>query len=153
MKKMAWTTASVLLISLGSWTETRDKHPYANTSFIVWQLEKGAGEASRRIDTPIPEVFRESWLYEYLSFDLSGKSSATKVVEKEGFRFVLIAESTEKLTIQVKDKSEELFRIILCRPSSIKAIFYGRESQAYLIEVFYTVDSHPSGLLSPGIKK
>jgi hypothetical protein len=153
MKKMTMTVMTLLLLVLMAGAEPHGERQYANLGFTVWQLDNGAKEAIDRINTPIPEVFRESWIYEFVSMDITEGKAVTKVVEKDGLRFVLIAEPNKKLTIHVIEKEKDLLRIVLCRPSTIDTIFYGSESRTYLIEVTYTVGSHPIGLLSPGIRK
>lgn len=153
MKKTLIAVVMVLLLGLGSWSETRGESYYVNLSFTVWQMENGAAEAVHRINTPIPEVFRESWICDFVSFDVSDRKAATKVVEKDGFRFVLTAEYKNRLTIQVFEKEKELFRFVHNRPSTVKYIFFGAGGQTYLIEATYTTGNHKIGLLSPGILK
>jgi ATP:corrinoid adenosyltransferase len=88
-----------------------------------------------------------------LTFDVTDGKTATRVVEKEGLRFVLTAEPKGKLTIHIFEKEEELFRFVHTRPSTVDIIFFGSESRTYLIEATYAVGGHPIGLLSPGIRK
>jgi hypothetical protein len=153
MKKMLVTTFMVLLIGLGSWTEAREESHYVNLSFTVWKLENGPSEAARRINTPIPEVFKESWICEFLAFEIAEGKPASKELSKDGFRFVLTAEYKGRLTIRVYEKEKELFRFIHNRPSTVNTIFYGADSRAYLIEATHTADNHPIALVPPGILK
>jgi len=153
MKKMMMIVTMVILFNLGSWSEIHKERQYVNLSFTVWQLKNGVAEAVHRINTPIPEVFRESWICDFVAFEVSEGKATTKVVEKDGFRFVLTAEPNGKLTIQVFEKEKELFRFVHNRPSSVKYIFYGSDHMTYMMELTYTVDNHPIGLLSPGIMK
>jgi hypothetical protein len=153
MKKMLITMVAVLWFSLGSWSGTHEDRQYVNLNFTVWKLEKGVKEAIQRINTPIPEIFRESWIYKIISFDVTDGKAATKAVEKDGLRFVLIAKPKGKLTIQVHELGKELFKIVHNRPSTVDTIFYDSKNQTYLVEVTYTADDHPIGLLSPGILK
>jgi hypothetical protein len=152
MKKMLIPVALILLISPGTWSETQKARQYVNLSFIVWRLENGAEEAISRINTPIPELFKESWICEFVTFDVSDRKAATKIVEKAGLRFVLTADFKDRLTILVYEKENELFRFIHNRPSTANYIFYGSDHKTYLMEAAFTSDNHPIGLLSPGIK-
>ena len=153
MKKMTMVVMTVLLLSLISWAEAIEERKYVNVSFTVWQLENGAKEAALRINTPIPEVFQESWIYEFAALDISAGKAATKAVEKNGLRFDLIAEPNEKLSIQVLEKEIELFKTVHSKPATVDTIFYGSGCKTYLMELTYTAGNHPIGLLSPGIKK
>lgn len=71
MKKMLIAMVAVLWFSLGSWSGIHEERQYVNLSFTVWQLENGVAEVARRINTPIPEVFRTSWVCEFISFDVT----------------------------------------------------------------------------------
>jgi hypothetical protein len=153
MKKMLLTTVMVLLISLVSWPETRQERHYVNLSFTVWKLKNGPSEALRRINTPIPEVFRESWICDFMAFDVTQGKPASRELNKDGLRFVLTAEPHGKLTIQVYEREKEVFRFVHNRPSTVNTIFYGANSRSYLIEATHTAGSHPIGLVSPGILK
>jgi hypothetical protein len=153
MKKTLTGVTIVLMSCLGSWSETHEERQYVNLSFTVWQLKNGVAEAALRINTPIPEVLKESWICDFVSFDVTDGKAATKVVEKDGFQFVLTADYKDRLTIQVCEKKEEQFWFVHNRPSTVNYIFYGINSRTYLIEVTYTADNHPTGLLSPGILK
>ena len=152
MKKMLTVMVAVFLFGLGSLSETHEERQYVNLSFTVWQLKNGVAEAARRINTPIPEVFRESWICDFAGLDITYGKAATRVVEKDGFRFVLTAELKEKLTIQVFEKEKELFQFIHNRPSTVDYIFYGSDHKTYLMEITYTADNHPTGLFPPGIR-
>jgi hypothetical protein len=153
MKKMLVTTLMVLSVILGSWTETRKESRYVNLSFTVWKLENGLSEAARRINTPIPEVLRESWIYDFMALDVTEEKTVKRAIEKEGLRFVLTAEEAGRLTIQVYEKEKEVLRFVHSRPSTVNTIFYDTDSRAYLIEAFHTVNNHPIALVSPGIMK
>lgn len=153
MKKTAMALITVLLLALISWAGSREEQQYVNLNFIVWQLENGAAEAARRINTPIPEVFKESWICDFITLDVTSGKAATKVMKKGGLRFVLTAENKDRLTIQVYEKEKELFRLIYNRPSTVDTIFYGSDNKTYMIELTYTANNHPVGFLSPGILK
>ena len=153
MKKMLIAVVMVLFFCLGSWSETSEKPHYVNLSFAAWQLENGAAEAVHKINTPIPEVFRDSWICDFVTLDVTDGKPSTKVVEKDGFRFVLTAKYKDRLTIQIIEKEKELFRFVHNRPSTVNYIFYGSDHKTYLMEATYTADNHPIGLLSPGILK
>lgn len=153
MKKMTMTVMTLLLLILLAGAEPHGERQYANLSFTVWQLENGAKEAVNRINTPIPEVFRESWIYEFVSMDITDGAAVNKVVKKDGLRFVLTAGTNNKLSIQVLEKENELLQIVLSRPSTVDTIFYGSGNRPYLIESTYTTGNHPIGILSPGIVK
>ena len=153
MKKTAMALTTVLLLTLISWAEAIEERRYVNLSFTVWQLENGAKEAVNRINTPIPEVLRKSWICDFVSLDVTDEMATAKVVEKDSFRFVLSAEYKDMLTIQVFEKEKEIFRFIHNRPSTVDYIFYGADGMTYMIELTYTSNNHPIGLLSPGIQK
>lgn len=153
MKKTLLTTLMVLLFSLGSWPDSREERHYVNLSFTVWKLENEPSEAARRINTPIPEVFTESWICDVIAFDVTERKPINREVGKEGFRFVLTGEYKERLTIQVYEKGKELFRFVHNKPSTVNYIFYGSDHKTYLMEVTYTIGNHQIGLLSPGILK
>ena len=153
MKKMAMALMTLLLLTLISWADAIEERKYVNVSFTVWKLENGAKKAALRINTPIPEVFRESWIYEFVSMDITEGKAVTKAMEKDGLRFVLTAEPNKKLAIHVIEKEKDLLRIVLCRPSTIDTIFYGSGCKTYMIELFYSADDHPIGVFSPGIMK
>jgi hypothetical protein len=153
MKKMTMTLIMLLMLALIAGAETHEERQYINLSFTVWQLENGAKEAITRINTPIPEVLRESWIHDFVSLDITDGIAVTKVVENDGLRFVLIAEPNIKLTIQVFEKEKELFRVIHNKPSTVDTIFYGSDRKTYMMELTYTADNHPIGLVSPGIRK
>ena len=153
MKKMLIAMVTVLWFSLGSWSGILEKRQYVNLSFTVWKSENGVAEVVRRINTPIPEVFRRSWICKFMSFDVTDGKAATKTVEKDRFLFVLIAEPNAKLTIQIHKTGNELFRIVHNRPSTVDTIFHDSKNRTYLMEATYTIDNHPIGPLSPGILK
>jgi hypothetical protein len=153
MKKMLLATLIVLLIGLISWPEIHKERHYVNLTFTVWKLENGPSDVARRINTPIPEVLRESWICDLMNFDVTEGKPASKELEKDGFRFVLTAEVEGRLTIQVYEKEKELLRFVHHRPSTVHTIFYGADSQTYLIEVTHTAGNHPIGLVPPGILK
>ena len=153
MKKMMLATVMVLLIVLGSLTETHEERHYVNLTFTVWKLENGPSDFARRINTPIPEVLRESWICNFMSFDVTDGKPSSRELIKEGLRFVLTAEIEGRLTILAYEKEKELFRFVHHRPSTVNTLFYGADSRAYLIEATHTADNHPMGLVSPGILK
>ncbi|UCE41447.1 MAG: hypothetical protein JSV17_00180 [Candidatus Aminicenantes bacterium] len=153
MKKTLTAMVMVLVFSFFSWSEIREEQRYVNLSFTVWQLENGAAEAAQRINTPIPEVVRESWINDFVTFDISDGNAPAKIVEKDGFRFVLTAEYENRLTIQVYEKEKELFRLIHNRPSAAVYIFFGSDRKTYMMELNHTADNHPIGPLSPGIQR
>ncbi len=153
MKKIQVAMVMAIFIGLGSWAGSLKERHYVNLSFTVWQLESGPSEAVHRLNTPIPEVLRESWICEILAFDVTDGNPAAKRLEKDGIRFVLTAEPNARLTIQVYEKENERFRFVHCRPSTVNTIFYGAGSRTYLIEATHTADNHPLGLVSPGILK
>jgi hypothetical protein len=153
MKKMIMTAMTILLFSFSWGLEGRREKRYVNLGFTVWKLEKGPSEAACRINTPIPEVFRESWICDFITFDVTDGTSAAKVVEKDGIRFVLTAEYRDRLTIQVFEKKQEILRLVHKRASTVDYIFYGADGLTYLMELTYTAGNHPIGLLSPGILK
>ena len=153
MKKMIMIVTMVLSLSLSSWPETRRVPHYVNISFTLWQSKAEPMEMARMINTPIPRVYRDSWIHDLVSLDVSDRKSHTKILEKDNFHFVLTAEFKDMLTIQVIEKEKELFRFIHNRPSTVDYIFYGSDHLTYMIELTYTADNHPIGLLSPGILK
>jgi hypothetical protein len=153
MKKLAIIALTILSFSLLLTGENPEKRQFVNVSFTVWKLENGASDVARRINTPIPEVFRESWIYEAVSFDVTGGKTTPRVIEKGELRFVLIAEPDGKLMLKVQEEEKELFKIIHTRPSTIDTIFYASDNQAYLIEATSSFDHHPRGVFSPGIRK
>ena len=153
MKKMVLAAIMVLLIGLVSWPEIRRVPQYVNISFTLWQSEAEPMEIARMINTPIPRVYRDSWNHDLVSLDVSDRKSHTKILEKDNFRFVLTAEYRDRLTIQVFEKEKELFRFVYNRPSTVDTIFYGSDRKTYMMELTYTADNHPIGLLSPGILK
>lgn len=153
MKKLAAAATLVILIGMSSSLEAREERKYANVCFTVWQMKDGASEAARRIGTPIPEVFKESWISDIFSLDVTEGKPAAKIVEKDRFRFVLTAEHDSRLDIQVFEKNKEIFRFVHIRPSAADYIFYGTDGLTYLMEVTYTEGNHRIGLVSPGILK
>jgi hypothetical protein len=153
MKKMLVTTLMVLSVSLGSWTESRKESRYVNLSFTVWKLENGPSEAARRINTPIPEVLRESWICDFMVLNVTEEKTVTRAMEKEELRFVLTAEEAGRLIIQVYEKEKEVLRFAHNRPSTVNTIFYDIYGRTYLIEATHTVNDHPIALVSPGILK
>jgi len=153
MKKILLTALLIVALGLPSWAGSGEERHYVNLSFTVWQLENGAAEAASRIDTQIPELLRESWICDFAAFDVTGGQPTTKVVEKDGFRLVMTAEYKAQLTIQVFEKEKELFRFVHNRPSTVDYIFYGSDNKTYMMEVTFTADNYPIGLLSPGILK
>jgi hypothetical protein len=153
MKKTLTGVVIVLMFYLGSWPEMNGEPYYVNLSFAVWQSKRGPAETARMIHTPIPIVLKDSWCHDLVSLDVSDRKPQTKIFEKENFRFVLTAEYKDRLTIQVFEKEKELFRFVHNRPSTVNYIFYGSDHKTYLMEMTYTTDKHPIGLLSPGILK
>jgi hypothetical protein len=153
MKKLAAAATLAILVGMSPALEAREDRQYANVCFTVWQMKNGASEAIRRIDTPIPEVLRESWICDIFSLDITEGKPVTKVMEKERFRFILTAGSNTGLTIQVYEKGNALFRFDHNRPSAVDYIFYGSDRFTYLMEVSYTTGNHRIGLVSPGILK
>jgi len=155
MKKILIAVVMVLLfgLDLDSWSDMGGEPYYVNVSFAAWQSKRGPTETARLIHTPIPIVLRDSWCHDLVSLDVSDRKPQTKIFEKEDFRFVLTAEYKAHLTIQVFEKEKELFRFVHNRPSTVNYIFYGSDHKTYLMEVTYTADNHPVGLLSPGILK
>jgi hypothetical protein len=153
MKKSQIAMVLVLLFGIGSWSDTRRIPHYVNISFTLWQSKAEPLELAPMINTPIPRVYRDSWNHDLVSIDVSDRKSHTKILEKDNFRFVLTAEYKDRLTIQVFEKEDELFRFIHNRPSTVNYIFYGSDHKTYMIELTYTANNHPIGLLSPGILK
>lgn len=153
MKKILLSVLMILLFSLGVRPKMGSEPQYVNLSFAIWQSERGPAETARMIHTPIPIIFRDSWGHDLVSLDVSDCRPQTKIFAKENFRFVLTAEYRAQLTIQVFEKEKELFRFVHNRPSTVNYIFYGSDHKTYLMEVHYTADRHPIGLLSPGILK
>jgi hypothetical protein len=153
MKKKNLALIVVFFWGLASQAETQKEPLYINLSFTVWQLENGFEEAVYRVNTPVPKVFKESWIYDFIAFDISGKKPVTKTIEKETTRFVLTAEHNHHLTIRVFEKEKERFSFTHNRPSTANYFFYGENNRPCFIEVFYSVNSNPIGLLSPGIIK
>ncbi len=153
--KKAMTAAFLLaiLVGMGLSREAREERQYANICFTVWQMKDGASEAARRIGTPIPEVFRESWTSDIFSLDVTEGKPAARIVEKDHYRFVLTAEPDNRLAIQVFEKDKEIFRFVHTRPSSADYIFTGTDGLTYLMEVTYSSGNHRIGLVSPGILK
>jgi hypothetical protein len=153
MKKMAMVVMMVLLLVLISRPETCEQQQYVNISFTVWKSKAEPTKIAQMIGTPIPRVYRDSWNHDLVSLDVSDRKSHTKILEKDNFRFVLTAEYRDRLTIQVFEKEKELFRFVYNRPSTVDTIFYGSDRMTYMMELTYTADNHPIGLLSPGILK
>lgn len=153
MKKMLWTTVLIVAIGLPSRASSGEGPLFVNISFTVWQSKTEPVKIARMINTPIPRVCRDSWNHDLVSLDVSDRKPKTKIFEKENFRFVLTAEYKDRLTIQVFEKEKELFRFVHNRPSTVNYIFYGSDHKTYLMEMTYTTDKHPIGLLSPGILK
>ena len=94
MKKMLTAMIAVFLFGLGSFSETHEEQQYVNLSFTVWRLKNGVAEAARRINTPIPEVFQKSLICDFIALDVTYGKAVTRVLEKEGFRFVLTIKPT-----------------------------------------------------------
>lgn len=154
MKKRLLSVVMILLFSLGVRPKMGSEPQYVNLSFAVWKLKhRGPEGTARMIYTPIPIVLRDSWCHDLVSLDVSGRKPQTKIFVKENFRFILTVEYKAQLTIQVFEKEKELFRFVHNRPSTVNYIFYRSDHKTYLMEVTYTADSHPIGLLSPGILK
>ncbi len=143
----------VLLFTFGSWPETREERQYVNLNFTVWQSKTEPMELARMLNTPIPRVYRDSWNHDLVSLDVSDRRPHIKIFEKDNFCFVLTAEYKDRLTIQVFEKGKELFRFVHNKPSTVDYIFYGSDRMTYMMEVTYTADNHPIGLISPGILK
>jgi len=153
MKKTILAATLIIVLGLGLGADMGKELYYANISFVVWKLNNGPHEAAKVIGTPMPKVFKDSWIYDLVSIDVSDDNPNMKILEKDGFRFILTAESGDLLKILVFEEEKEIFRFVHKRPSTANYIFYGSDGMTYLIEVTYTKDNHPVGLLSPGIIK
>lgn len=144
---------TVLLSSMISQAEKDETRSYMNLAFTVWHLEYGLSEAAQKVSAPIPQVFKESWINDFIHFDLSRKKPETKVIEKESIRFVITAEQDQSLTIRVIEEGKDRFIFTHSRPSTANYLFYGLDGRTHFIKACYSIDNHPIGLLSPGIRK
>lgn len=126
---------------------------FANISITVWRLENSPAEACAKMNTPIPDVFRSSWLYKTMVFKLEPDSEHKKVFSRSDYSFVLNITADRILVINILAKHKELLEFAHKRPSSAKYIFYGENSRPYMLEVLYTLDSRPVPLFTPGILK
>ena len=93
MKKIILTATLIIVLGLGLGADMGKELYYANISFVVWKLNNGPHEAAKVIGTPMPKVFKDSWIYDLVSMDVSDGNPNMKILEKDGFRFILTAES------------------------------------------------------------
>lgn len=133
--------------------EAKAERLFANVHLTLWKLENGPAEAARRINTPIPDVYRESMLSTWYSRELIVGKSSDKSYTIDNFSIILKAENPHLLTVVVFEKEKERFELLMKDGATLHTIFYDEASRAYLLEVGVSFADHPVGLVSPGIRR
>ena len=151
MRKVIGITILAITLGFGSWIVAAKKSYYGNLSFTVWKLEKGPEEILQIIGAEISKVIRDSWIHTMFSLDVSDGNPHTKILERDGFRFILTMRYKNRLDIQIFEKDKEKFIFHHKRSSTARYIFYDEESKGYLIEAVFTGGDNRIGLIGPGI--
>lgn len=125
----------------------------ANVIFTVYELADAKPEIASRLHTPSPERYSESWIHDYIFLEFKAGSTANKMIEKEGFRFLIEAEAPGRLSVRISYQDQEWFRFEHNKPSTVHYIFYGPDSRVYLAEVLFTTANHRIGPIGPGIRR
>ncbi len=88
-----------------------------------------------------------------LSIPLAGDDAASRVIEKEGYRFALSADSKDGLSIDIFRGYSALHGVRMMKPSSSAFVFYDDNNRKHGIDVAFTVDDYRIGMVSPGIPR
>lgn len=153
MKRMFSTAVLLMLFVFCIWGESYEKPRFGNIFLSVWRLDTDYGNISAAITSPIKKTIKESWLFESIVLDLDKPNSPEKIITKERFKFHVSVKSDGILLITISENSRNILTFKHHRPSSAEYILYGSDFAPYLINVTFTVDDHPIGIIGPGIRK
>ncbi len=144
MRKKAALIVLVLVGALGVWAA---EHParFANVSFSFWRAGSGNGGI---VGFPEP---REVLAGDMFSLPLDGNEPVLRILEKEGYKIVIAADSTGSLTIAILRGEAALHSVRLIKPSGAEFVFYDADSRKHGVHVSYTMDDYRIGMVSPGI--
>ena len=146
MNKKAALAVLILVGAIGMGA-AEEPQRFANVSFTFWKAGSGAGGIIGFRE------LREVLIGDTLSIPLAGSEAASRVIEKEGYRFVLSVESKEGLVIDIFRGGAALHGIRMAGPSGSEFIFYDGNSRKHGIDVTFTVNDHRIGMVSPGIRR
>lgn len=152
MKRMFLSLVILILFGFGLWGESIEKPEYGNILLSVWRLDADHRNITPAINATIEKTIKESWLFESVVLDLSEKNSHAKIISKGSFKYQISVESNKTLLINISENNRNIFTFKHMRPSSAKSIFYGSDFVPYLVNVTFTVNDHPVGIIGPGIR-
>jgi len=152
---------SILAAGLTIWASTADlsqveshiKPQYANVFVTVWQLADDHSDFLEKLRAPIPRIFTDSWLSTSYFQDVADGKLHTKTLEKDTIKIDITSGKIVQLTVHVWEEGELIFKNILLRSSTLRTIFYGKNSQPYLLDVSFSFSDHPIGIIRPGIMR
>ena len=153
MKRMFLTAVILMLFGFCIYGESVEKPRYGNIFLSVWRLDADYGNITTAINAPIEKTIKESWLFESIILELDKPNSPEKIITKDSFKFHISAEANGMLLITISENTRNILSFKHHRPSSAEYILYGSDFVPYLINVTFTVNDHPIGIIGPGIRK
>jgi len=153
MKRTFLTAVILMLFGFSIWGESNEKPRYGNIFLSVWRLDSDYGNITTAITSPIENTIKESWLFESIVLELDKPNSREKIITKDSFKFNVSVEANGMLLITISENTRNILSFKHHRPSSAEYILYGSDFAPYLINVTFTVNDHPIGIIGPGIRK
>ncbi len=140
-QKLLFISICLFLLWNGSWGKCQD-FKSLNLYFAVSKCSYGIKAHVDSIAFEIKKPLIKEW---NIKINKSAKKQFTKSYEAGDFRVQILMSLKDLLNIRVFEGKKEIFLFKQKKNSSVKYIFYDRNSEPYLIETILTTDQNSFG--------